>query len=178
MLVEKWDDAHNFPRFTRDNHEAERSEAVHDDDADACARGAGSSRSRITKRRGASSARNLDVNIGNLPKYHGTATFTGGTVAIQNYVPMWANMKAPFVIDGPRIHLDRIDLDTDGATTVARGDVDIGALAGADLPGASRACSFRACASCSSRTRRGRWPATATSPASFQLFKDGRGTAI
>ena len=38
---------------------------------------------------------------------------------------MWANMKAQFVLDGPRIHLDRIDLDTDGATTVARGDVDI-----------------------------------------------------
>ena len=56
----------------------------------------------------------------------------GGTVAIQDYVPMWANMKAQFVIDGPRVHLDRIDLDTDGATTVARGDVDIGALAGAD----------------------------------------------
>ena len=29
---------------------------------------------------------------------------------------MWANMKAQFVIDGPRIHLDRIDMDTDGAT--------------------------------------------------------------
>ena len=55
---------------------------------------------------------------------------------------MWANMKAQFVIDGPRIHLDRIDIDTDGATTVATGDVDIGALAGADLPGASRACKF------------------------------------
>ena len=37
---------------------------------------------------------------------------------------MWANMKAQFVIDGPRIHLERIDLHTDGATTVARGDVD------------------------------------------------------
>ena len=38
---------------------------------------------------------------------------------------MWANMKAQFVIDGSRIHLDRIDMDTDGATTVATGDVDM-----------------------------------------------------
>ena len=66
----------------------------------------------------------LTVDIGNLPKYHGTASFTGGTVKIQNYLPMWANMKAAFVIDGGRIHLERIDLQTDGATTVARGDVD------------------------------------------------------
>ena len=38
---------------------------------------------------------------------------------------MWANMKAQFVIDGSRIHLDRIDMETDGATTVASGDVDM-----------------------------------------------------
>ena len=39
---------------------------------------------------------------------------------------MWANMKAEFVIDGSRIHLPRIDMHTDGATTVATGDVDMG----------------------------------------------------
>jgi hypothetical protein len=69
--------------------------------------------------------RNLDISIGNLPNYHGTATFNGGTVTIQDFVPMWANMNAQFVIDGSRIHLDRIDMDTDGATTVATGDVDL-----------------------------------------------------
>jgi hypothetical protein len=37
---------------------------------------------------------------------------------------MWANMKASFDIDGTRIHLSRIDLDTDGASTVARGELD------------------------------------------------------
>src|SRR5204863_7806777 len=35
-------------------------------------------------------------------------------------------MQAQFTLDGPRVHLERIDLDTDGATTVARGDVDLG----------------------------------------------------
>ena len=88
----------------------------------ACARGIPST--RITRRRGTSICRNLDVTIGNLPKYHGTATFTGGTVGIQQYVPMWANMKAWFDIDGTRIRLSRIDLDTDGASTVARGELD------------------------------------------------------
>ena len=38
---------------------------------------------------------------------------------IQNFEPMWANMRASFVIDGAHVHLDRIDLDTDGAKTVA-----------------------------------------------------------
>ena len=52
---------------------------------------------------------------------------------------MWANMKAQFVIDGSRIHLDRIDMDTDGATTVASGDVDMAHWPKQELPGASRA---------------------------------------
>jgi hypothetical protein len=47
--------------------------------------------------------RNLDVTIGNFPNYHGTASFSGGTVGIRAE-PMWANMKAKFDIDGTRIH--------------------------------------------------------------------------
>ena len=124
MLVEKWDGAHNFPRFSHDDGQPP-----------------GPKRFTTTLRylrafRGQFTfedhetpwsvvCRNLDVNIRNVPNYHGTATFNGGTVAIQDFVPMWANMKAQFVIDGPRIHLDRIDMETDGATTVATGDVDM-----------------------------------------------------
>jgi translocation-and-assembly-module (TAM) inner membrane subunit TamB-like protein len=124
MLVEKWENRHNFPRFTRDEEPAK-----------------GPARFTTTmKQLRASRGRfsyedheapwsivcpNLDMTIVNRPQYHGTATFTGGTVAIQDYVPMWANMRAAFVLDGPRVHLERIDLDTDGATTVARGDVDL-----------------------------------------------------
>jgi len=124
MLVEKWDGGHNFPRVS------------HDD----AGKPSGPRRMTTTLRwlrayRGQFTfedhetpwsivCRNLDINIGNLPNYHGTAVFTDGTVTIQDFVPMWAKMKAQFVIDGPRIHLERIDLDTDGATTVARGDVD------------------------------------------------------
>ena len=124
MLVEKWDGAHNFPRFS------------HDDGKPPGPKRLTTTLKYLHAFRGQFTfedhetpwsviCRNLDINIGNLPKYHGTATFTGGTVAIQDFVPMWANMKAQFVIDGSRIHLDRIDMDTDGATTVASGDVDM-----------------------------------------------------
>ena len=133
MLVEKWDNRNNFPKFT--------------DDADAPS---GPRRFTTTLKylrawRGQFTfedheapwsivARNIDINMGNLPKYHGTATFTGGTVAIQHYVPFSAKMHASFFIDEGRIHLDRVEFDTDGAKTVATGRRRRPALAGADLP--------------------------------------------
>jgi len=122
MLVERWDGAQSFPRIPRRDTSAgprratvtvqwvraHRGEFIYEDHATpwgiVC--------------------RNLAVTIGNRPSYHGTATFNGGTVGIQQYEPMWANMKALFDIDGTRIHLARIDLDTDGAKTVARGELD------------------------------------------------------
>jgi hypothetical protein len=123
MLVEKWDGAHNFPRFN------------HDDGKPSGPRPFSVTMTWLKASRGQFTFEdhetpwsvvcpNLDVTIGNLPNYHGTAAFHGGTVTIQDFEPMWANMKAQFVIDGPRIHLSRIDLDTDGGVTVARGDVD------------------------------------------------------
>ena len=123
MLVEKWQDQHNFPRFTRDNQpQGERRVTV-------TMKYLRAFRGQFTYEDHETPwgiiCRNLDINMGNLPKYHGTATFTGGTVAIQNYVPMWTNMKARFVLDGPRIHLDRVDLESDGAKSVAIGDVDL-----------------------------------------------------
>ena len=95
-----------FPALQPRRRQAAGPEADDDDAQVRCARSAASSPSKITRRRGASICRNLDINIGNLPNYHGTATFNGGTVAIQDFVPMWANMKAQFVIDG-RAHSSR-----------------------------------------------------------------------
>jgi translocation and assembly module TamB len=124
MLVEKWENAHNFPKFTRDDNQP-----------------GGPRRFTVTLRdlhayRGQFAFEdheapwsivcpNLDITIGNLPNYHGTAAFTGGTVRIQDDLPMWTNMKAQFTLDGPRVHLQRIDLQSDGATTIARGEVDL-----------------------------------------------------
>ncbi len=123
MLAEKWEDRSNFPKFTNNDEpggpkrftttlkylRAWRGQFTYEDHE--------SPWSVV--------ARNIDVDMGNLPKYHGTASFTGGTVAIQNHVPFWANMKASYEIDGGQIHLNRIEFDTDGAKTIATGDVDL-----------------------------------------------------
>jgi hypothetical protein len=122
MLVEKWPNRHSFPRLTRNNPSngprrftttvkwlrAARGQFIYEDHETPWG----------------IICRNLDIDIGNLPKYHGTATFSGGTVTIQDYVPMWANMKAAFDLDGPLIKLSRVDLETDGAVSVATGVVD------------------------------------------------------
>ena len=126
MLAEKWENRNSFPKFTNDEQPSQ-----------------GEKRFTTTLKylrawRGQFAyedhetpwsivARNLDINIGNLPGYHGTATFSGGTVAIQNDVPFAASMKARFTIDdGGRVHLERVDFETDGAKTTATGDVDLG----------------------------------------------------
>jgi hypothetical protein len=124
MLVERWPNRHNFPRFTSGQAASGPKRLT------TTLRSFRGSRGQFTYEDHEAPwsivARNLDINIGNLPQYHGTATFTDGTVAIQDYVPFYANMKAQFVIDGGHVHLDRIDFDTDGARTFATGDVELG----------------------------------------------------
>ena len=126
MLVEKWETGHNFPKFTRDDQPAGPRRFT------TTLRYLRASRGQFTYEDHQSPwsivCPNLDLNIGNVPNYHGEAVFTGGTVQIQNYKPMWANMRARFVINGPHVDLDRIELDTDGAKTVAHGGVELGKL--------------------------------------------------
>ena len=124
MLVEKWEAGHNFPKF------------VHDDNQPKTPRPFTVTLRVLRAYRGQFAFEdheapwsivcpNLDINITNVPDYHGRATFSGGMVRIQDFVPMWTNMKkADFVIDGPLIRLTEIDFETDGAKTVARGEVD------------------------------------------------------
>ncbi|MGE3518537.1 MAG: translocation/assembly module TamB domain-containing protein [Vicinamibacterales bacterium] len=69
-------------------------------------------------------APNIDISVWNRDGVEGQATFHDGLVSIQDYVPMWANFKAHFSLDGSRLHLDRIDMETDGAVSSAQGDVD------------------------------------------------------
>jgi hypothetical protein len=124
MLVERWETGDNFPKLRFDRAEPRRESTVkvtlkhlH------AGRGGFAYEDHVTP--WSIIGPNLDITVGNVPHYHGTATFTGGTVAIQSYVPMWANMRARFTLDGPRVHLERVDLDSDGAKTVARGEVDL-----------------------------------------------------
>lgn len=124
MLVEKWDNGHNFPKFTRDDTEPKRERRF-----TVTMKYLKADRGQFTfedhEAPWSIDCPNLDITMGNLPQYHGTAVFTGGMVRIQDYLPMWTNMKAQFVLDGARVHLDRIDLESDGAKSVASGDVDL-----------------------------------------------------
>ena len=70
--------------------------------------------------------RNLDVTVGRPnAEYRGQASFSNGTVAIQNYVPMRADMRTTFRIVGGKVVLDRINLTTDGAESLLTGQVDL-----------------------------------------------------
>ena len=68
--------------------------------------------------------RNLDITVLKLIGYRGFSTSSGGTVTIQSYTPMAADLRTWFRIDGGKVLLDRIELDTDGAKSTMTGVVD------------------------------------------------------
>jgi hypothetical protein len=69
----------------------------------------------------------LDVQVTNTAgEYRGRASFSGGTVAIKSYLPMRSDMRCTFRIEGSKVHLNWIDLKTDGARSIVSGDVDFG----------------------------------------------------
>jgi hypothetical protein len=125
MVVEKWPDRSNFPKLGGDESNepdrpkrftttlrlvrATKGEFIYDDH----------------EKPWSVIARNLEIAVTGVPSYHGEATFNGGTVTIQDYVPMWANMHARFTIEKSRVKLQRIDLETDGASSVCTGVVDL-----------------------------------------------------
>ena len=125
MLVETWPNGrHNFPKFTRDTPKqpgpkrfvttvkyvhAGRGEFVFEDH--------GTPWSTV--------ARNLDVVVRKAGGYGGTARFSKGTVAIQNYVPMWADMDGEFTIENGLVKFGRLDLVADGSVTKVTGAVDL-----------------------------------------------------
>lgn len=70
-------------------------------------------------------APNLDIAVTRGVEYRGRASFKGGTVTIGNHLPMWADMNMVFKLDGPKVHVERLDLETDGAHSKVTGDVDL-----------------------------------------------------
>ena len=117
------DGSHNFPRFTRSGPSepsdwtttlqyvrAHRGEFAYTDH--------GTPWSSIS--------RNLDVVITRpTSEYRGQASFTDGTIVIQDYEPMRADMSTTFRVVGDTVVLDQIDLTTDGAHSVITGEVDV-----------------------------------------------------
>ena len=72
-------------------------------------------------------SRNLRVSVARAGgEYRGTAQFTGGTVDIQDYVPMRADMRSRFKFEGAKILFNEILLLTDGAESKMTGQADFG----------------------------------------------------
>ena len=72
-------------------------------------------------------ARDLTVSVWKgIDAYRGTAQFSNGTVAIQSYRPFRADLNTAFKIDGGKVLLDRIDLESEGASSDITGVVDVG----------------------------------------------------
>jgi hypothetical protein len=124
MLVEKFPDGrNNFPKFTN-NNEPDKGPRKFTTTLKYLRAWRGNFTYEDHETPWSVEAPNLDLNMTNLPRYHGTATFKGGTIRIQDHLPMWGNFRAAFVLDGPQVHLPRIDIETDGAETTASGEVD------------------------------------------------------
>ncbi len=116
------DGTHNFPKFTRDDNGTKSAWTTTLEYVRA-------SRGQFTfEDHGvpwSTVARNLDVTVARpASEYRGQAKFTDGTIRIQDYVPMRADLSTSFRIVDGKILLDPIDLVTDGARTQLTGVVD------------------------------------------------------
>lgn len=123
MFVETFPNGrHNFPRFTRDGPRGQSNWTTTVQWVRAH-RGEFTYMDHVTP--WSTVARNLDVTVSRTTEYRGEAKFSNGTVAIQSYVPMRADMTSSFKIEGGKVLFDRIDLTTDGAKSVVTGHVDL-----------------------------------------------------
>jgi hypothetical protein len=71
-------------------------------------------------------APNLDLRLSRRDAYRGEASFEGATIQMGKFEPMSARMRARFKLDGAKVLFDRIDLETDGATSFVTGETDLG----------------------------------------------------
>ncbi len=56
--------------------------------------------------------------------YQGTMTFSGGTLLIQQYEPMWAHFSTSFAVRDGQVVLENMALDADGAQVRGSGTLD------------------------------------------------------
>lgn len=125
MAVETWANGrHSFPKFTRDRTEPPgpkrfvttvRSVVASDGEFYFEDHGVPWS----------TTARNLEVRVEKTTGYGGTARFSGGTVAIQQYLPMQTDMEGVFTVEGPLVKFSRLQLVSDGSRSDVTGTVDL-----------------------------------------------------
>lgn len=127
MLVETHPDGrHNFPKFTSDKPRT--GPRVFTTTVQSVRAGRG--RFTYEDHEGSTwsvTAPNIDIVITKLSQYRGTASFSGGSVQILSFLPMWADMSCSFTIDKGHIVIDDMALETDGGVTAVASDVDMGA---------------------------------------------------
>ena len=91
-----------------------------------CARIAASSRTRITSRRGASSAPTWTSRSATCRTITAKRSSRAARCRFRTTSRCGPTCARASCIDGPHVDLDRIEFDTDGAKTVARGSVELG----------------------------------------------------
>jgi hypothetical protein len=69
-------------------------------------------------------APNLEVEVVKGAEYRGTMKFSGGTLLIQQYEPMWANFTSTFTVNDGIVSMERMDLTADGADVRGSGIID------------------------------------------------------
>jgi TamB, inner membrane protein subunit of TAM complex len=120
MLVEMFPDGrHNFPRFIR------QSDARGTRRFTTTLRLFRGSRGQFTYLDHGASwsivAPNMRLAVARTDEYRGEASFEGATIRIGRFEPMTGRMRSRFTIKGGEVVFDRIDLDSDGATSLVTG---------------------------------------------------------
>jgi TamB, inner membrane protein subunit of TAM complex len=128
MLVEQFPGKHNFPRVNGPKREPRKGEPLFK--FTTTVKQVTAHRGRFTYDDHTTPWRvvcpNLTVSVfKGLDTYRGTAQFSHGSVKIQNYEQFPADMQTRFRIDGGRILLEHINLQSEGASTSVTGYVDL-----------------------------------------------------
>ena len=133
MVVETWPSSpafpkgrHNFPKFTRESKSSGPKRFTTTLPSVLASRGTFTYEDHGTPWRIASQGLRVSVTRGIADRvYRGSASFADSIIAIQKYEPFHANMRSRFTIDGPSLDFSRIDLISDGASSVLYGRIDL-----------------------------------------------------